>query len=130
MENNQELLVKLEKHGRQQLLFTKILCVLCAAILICALVLTVFIAGTAGQIAELAEQAAFVLDNLDAVAWELANADIGSMVENMGALAADSQNIVAEAMEKLEAIDIDTLNKAIQDLAAVVEPLAKLSRLW
>ena len=48
MENNQDtkaLLMRLEKHSRQQALFTKVLCILCAAVLVCALVLTVAIAG-------------------------------------------------------------------------------------
>jgi hypothetical protein len=31
---------------------------------------------------------------------------------------------VEEALDKLNGIDLDTLNRAIADLAAVVEPLA------
>lgn len=130
MENNQELLVKLESHSRQQLLFTKILCAIFAAILICLVVLTVKIAGAAGEISQLSEKAFFVLDNLDTVTWELASTDLGTMVENMGALAAESQEIVGEAMKKLEAIDIETLNKAIDDLADIVGPLANISNFF
>ena len=127
MENSQELLTKLEQHSKQQLLLTKITCILCAAIFICLLVMTVLIVGTASHLSTLAEDAEFVIDNLEAVSWELANADIGTMVDNIGTLAADSQTIVAEAMKKLEAIDIETLNEAIEDLAAIVEPLVRVS---
>ena len=130
MENNQVALEKLEKNSRQQLLFLKILCGLCAGILICVLVLTLSIAGVAGQVTELADQAKFVMDNLDTVTWELANADIGSMVENMGTLAADSQAIVESAMNKLDAINLEALNHAIEDLADIVEPLANLSNFF
>ena len=130
MENNQVALEKLEKNSRQQLLFLKILCGLCAGILICVLVMTLSIAGVAGQVTELADQAKFVMDNLDTVTWELANADIGGMVENMGTLAADSQAIVESAMNKLDAINLDVLNQAIEDLADIVEPLANLSNFF
>ena len=130
MENNQDLLARLEANSRQQLLFTKILCGLLAAILICAVVLTIVIAGAAGEISALAEQASIVLDNLDTVTWELASTDFSTMVANMGTLAAESQNIVAEAMKKLDAIDIDSLNSAIQDLADIVAPLAKISNIF
>ena len=50
MEMKDELLLKLEKASRQQALFTKILCALCAAVLICCLVTTVAVAGTASQL--------------------------------------------------------------------------------
>lgn len=130
MENNQVALEKLEKNSRQQLLFLKILCGLCAGILICVLVMTLSIAGVASQVTELADQAKFVMDNLDTVTWELANADIGSMVENMGTLAADSQAIVESAMNKLDAINLEALNQAIEDLADIVEPLANLSNFF
>lgn len=47
------------------------------------------------------------------------------MVENVDELTASSQKNIKEAVEKLNSIDFDTLNKAIENLAAVVEPLAK-----
>ena len=46
------------------------------------------------------------------------------------ALVSDSQTGLTEAMNKLNAIDIDTLNKAIESLADVIEPLAKLSNIF
>ena len=130
MQNNEILLEKIEKHTQQQLLLTKILCGLCACILICMLVLAIFVVNAACQITELADQTKFVMDNLDTVTWELANADIGSMVENMGTLASDSQAIVEAAMNKLDAINFEALNRAIEDLADIVEPLASISNFF
>jgi len=130
MENNQMILEKLEKNTKQQLLFTKILCGLCAGILLCFLVLTVLVACTASEISQLAEKAEFVIDNLDTVTWQLANADLASMVENMDTLAADSQAIVESAMKKLDAINLEALNQAIEDLADIVEPLANLTNFF
>lgn len=144
MENNRELLEKLEKHTRQQLLFTKILCVLCVLVVICTLVLMFSITGAATklmelaaplqelttQVQELAFEAETVMEDLGVVAEALAAADLGGIVENVNILAAESQSAVADAMKKLDTIDIATLNKAIKDLADVVEPLAKVTKLW
>jgi methyl-accepting chemotaxis protein len=145
MENN------LEKYARQQLLFTKILCGIFALVLVCILVLTVAISGAAkqlvaviapledavGQVEDVAAQvnnmtgqAEIIMDNMETVTQTLADADLGGMVENVNTLTTDSQSAVTEAIEKLDAIDIDTLNKAIRDLSDVVEPLAKVSNFF
>ena len=151
MEHQTDFLEKLEKHSRQQLLFTKILCALCAVLMVCMLVLTVSIAGVtqevvalvkplkevtgqvqsvAAQVNDMSGQAATIMNNMETVTQALADADLSSMVENVNTLTAESQSVVTEAMEKLDTIDIDTLNKAILDLADVVEPLAKLTKLF
>ena len=133
----EQILEKIEKQSRRQLLFTKILCLLCVIMLICTLVLTLSITGAVKEILtiaqplqRMADQAGTVMANLDTVAQDLADADLGSMVESVNTLAADSQSVITEAMEKLDTIDIDTLNQAIQDLADVVEPLAKVSKIF
>lgn len=151
MEMHEELLLKLEKNSRQQALLGKILCVLCAAVLVCSLVMTVAVTGAAsqlmavvtplqnvagqiedvaGQVQAMTGQAETIMDNMEIVTQTLADADLGTMVENVNVLAAESQSVVSDAMEKLDTIDIDTLNKAIQDLSDVVEPLAKVSKLF
>ena len=145
MENN------MEKYARQQLLFTKILCGIFALVLVCILVLTVAISGVAkqlvaiivplenavGQVEDVAAQvnnmtgqAEIIMDNMEAVTQTLADADLGGMVENVNTLTTDSQTAVTEAIKKLDAIDIDTLNKAILDLSDVVEPLAKVAHIF
>ena len=143
-QNVQELLQKLENQSRQQLLFTKILCGLCAVVMVLSLVLTLSITGAVnqlvglvepleqitGQVKEMTGQAGIVMDNMETVTQTLADADLGTMVEQVNTLAANSQTAVSEAMAKLDTIDIATLNKAIQDLADVVEPLAKVSNIF
>lgn len=151
MEMNEERLLKLEKSSRQQVLLGKILCVLCAAVLICSLVMTVAVTGAAsqliavvtplqnvagqiedvaGQVQAMTGQAETIMDNMEIVTQTLADADLGTMVENVNVLAAESQTVVSDAMVKLSTINIDALNKAIQDLSDVVEPLAKVSKLF
>lgn len=144
MENNMAIIEKIEKHSRIQLWFTGALCILCIVSLICMLVLTASITGAANeiltlveplqevtaQVQDMAQEADTVMGNLNTVTQALADADLGSMVDNVNALTADSQTVVTAALEKLDTIDIDTLNKAIEDLADVVEPLAKVSNFF
>lgn len=144
MENKTELLEKLEKNTRQQLMFTKVLCLLCAILMVCMLIMAVSISGVAkevvtlarplqevaGQVTGITAQAETVMENLDSVAKALAEADLSGMAQNINALTADSQSVVTEAMEKLDTIDIETLNKAIADLADAAELLGKVSRIF
>lgn len=144
MENNVALLEKIEKHSRIQLWLTGALCTFCGVALICILVLSASITGAANeiltlveplqevaaQVQDMAQEADTVMSNLNTVTQALADADLGSMVDNVNSLTADSQTAVTGAMEKLDTIDIDTLNKAIEDLADVVEPLAKVSNFF
>ena len=74
---------------------------------------------------QLNEQMDTILINLDEVTKELAQADLAGMVENVDTLATTSQSAVEHATEKLDTIDLETLNRAIADLADVVEPLVK-----
>ena len=114
MEMNEELLVKLEKNSRQQVLFTKILCGIFTVVLLCILVLAVTVSGAikqvtdmiaplesvvtqvedvATQVNNMTGQAETIMDNMETVTQALADADLGSMVENVNALAADSSAI-------------------------------------
>jgi Fe2+ transport system protein B len=72
------------------------------------------------------KQASGVLTNLDSVTAELADADITGMLDDVDSLVVSSEESMADALKKIEDIDIDTLNSAIKDLESVVKPLAKL----
>lgn len=54
---------------------------------------------------------------------------ITDMGENMDAFITDNAQAVAEVMSKIEAVDFEGLNSAIQDLGDVIEPLAKFFRI-
>ncbi len=43
---------------------------------------------------------------------------------------ADNADAVSDAMEKINSVDFDTLNRAINDLADIVEPLARVSNFF
>lgn len=134
METNQqmqEILFKLEKTGRQQVRCARLQCffAILAAVCCCAMLLAVLsvvpqIQQIARQVQELGAQAETVLGNLESVTSELAQVDLGSMVSNVDALVSDSQEGVKQALDKINELDISSLNQAIADLSAVVKPLA------
>jgi len=91
-------------------------------------------------------QAEDVMGNLQTVSDQLSNLDVGTLMGDMGNILEDmgglldnveslignvdslvntSQSGVQSTLEKLDKIDFDKLNKAIDDLSAVIEPLAK-----
>lgn len=147
-QNNQmlDLLAKIEKTNRRQLLFTQILCGLALVAAIFCIVALVQVRQLMPQLQAVITQMQTVLGDMEEVAGELAQLDMQSIVTNVEALvnevggmmgdveslignvndlATSAQESLKQTMTKLNAINFETLNKAIEDLAAVVEPLAK-----
>ena len=134
METNpeiQELMVKLEKSSRQQVrcarlqcLFAILAAVCCFALLLAVLSVVPQVQQIALQIQDLGSHAESVLTNLEDVTSKLAQVDLGSMVSNVDLLVSDSQEGVKQALDKINELDISSLNQAISDLSAVVKPLA------
>lgn len=127
---------KQERLAKLQCILTGVTAACCLGVffLVCTLMPRAY--GLAGQAqtvltdlesvtGQLNEQMDTILINLDEVTKELAQADLAGMVENVDTLATTSQSAVEHATEKLDTIDLETLNRAIADLADVVEPLAK-----
>ena len=52
------------------------------------------------------------------------------MVANVDTLVVSGQQSLEQSMDKLNSIDFDTLNQAIQDLSNVIQPLARLSGMF
>ena len=134
MEHNDktlELLEKIEKTNRRQLLFTQIFCgIALVAALFCILAL-VKVHQLLPQVQGITAQMQGGLGNMEQAASQLAALDLQGIAENVEALvgnvdmlAINAQDSLKQTMTKLDTIDFETLNKAIQDLAAVVQPLA------
>ncbi len=69
------------------------------------------------------------IDSLSETAEE-ALAAANAAADNANKLVADNADAVAEAMEKFNSVDFESLNKAIKDLSDIVEPLAKVSNFF
>ena len=70
------------------------------------------------------------MTNLTAVSAELEAAELGELVRDVDALVVTGEQSVEETMKKLGAIDFETLNRAIENLADVIEPLAKFFNIF
>lgn len=140
MEENKEMLELLRKIERSNRIQTYSGYVRCALMLVCAVcmaALVVMVCRMLPQINEILGQAKLamtqiqtVLTNLEQTTNQLAQVDLESMVSNVDALVATGQQSLRESMVKLNGIDFEALNKAIEDLAAVIEPLANMTRVF
>jgi len=137
MEMNQQMLEymeKLEQSNRQQVRFARVQCIFSILAAVCCLLLLLTVAKLvpdirelSGQISTIAVQAETVLTNLETVTEELAAADLTSVVEDVDALVVTSQEALLEALTKVNSIDIETLNIALEHLAKIVERLERVS---
>lgn len=147
MEENKEilqLLQQIEKANRRQTLCCTALCIFALITALCCIVTFVAlyqllppimdilpqITGVLPEITDVISQMQTVLTNLETTTAQLAQLDLGTMVTNVGQLVATGQQSLEQTMSKLDGIDFTTLNRAIKDLAAVVEPLAKVSSMF
>ena len=133
-ENRQmtELLAQIEKNSRRQARFAAVQCglslaaaVFCGVTLVLVLRLLPQIDEALPQITGVMTQLQSVLSNLETTTEQLSSIDLSGMVENVNTLVITAQEGLTETMKKLDTVDFKTLNKAIADLSAVVEPLSK-----
>ena len=66
------------------------------------------------------------LQSADRLLKGLEDADLTEMVENINGLTKDSQEELSRTADKLDELDVDSLNKAIQNLENATRPLAGL----
>lgn len=132
-----EILERMEKTNRQQLRYARLQSILAilAALCFIALVFAVGsvmprISGFADEAEKLLAQAQVVLTNLEEVTQELTELEFAQMVEDVDALVSSSQAGLEQTLEKVNSIDIEKLNEAIDGLAKVVEPLTKFFKVF
>ena len=140
MEENKEtleLLRKIERSSRMQTYSGYVRTGLMLVCAVCMAMLVVMVFRLMPQINEILAQAqhAFnqvgtVLDYLEQTSYQLSQVDLQGMVSNVDGLVTTGQQSLEASMEKLNGVDFEALNKAIKDLAAVIEPLAKMTKVF
>ena len=140
MEENKEtleLLKKIERANRHQVWSGYIRSGLILVCAVCMVALVVMVARLMPQINEILGQAGLamgqiqtVLTDLQQTAGQLAQVDYAGMVSNVNNLVTTGQQSLEGMMEKLNSVDFEKLNQAIEDLAAVIEPLAKMAKVF
>ena len=56
--------------------------------------------------------------------------DAGILIENTNTMVTDNADTVAETVQKLNEVDIETLNEAIENLNKAIEPLSNFAGLF
>ena len=127
MDHNQEMLELLryiEKSNRQKVVTNVMVCIFMVAAAASCITICIMLGQLIPQVQQAIYQMQSVLTGLQAVSDQLAGLELESMVTNMDSLAVYAQQSLQQTMDKLNTIDLEALNKAIRDLAQVVEPLA------
>ena len=133
MEENRELMELLKKIHRSnsiQTIVCSILCVLALVAAVCCVVLFVKVYEILPQMNVVFAQLETIMTNLEQTSQQLADVDFQAMVQDVDALVIAGQQSLEQTMGKLETIDFDALNGAIDDLADVIEPLAKFFKVF
>ena len=110
-------------YAKKQYNVLRLIAVFVVGIFLITTVCAVCLIPRANRIMEQAEE---VLGDLASVTEELEEADLPGLIKNLDGLIVESGDGIREAMESLGAVDIESLNEAIGDLKAIVEPLGRL----
>lgn len=133
MEENKELLEllqKIEKANRQQVKLTRVICIFALVAALCCICTVGLVYNVLPQINTIISQMQIVLGNLETATAQLSVVDFSGMIADVEALVTTAQQSLDQTMNKLNTIDFQTLNKAIDDLAKVVEPMSKLMNVF
>lgn len=132
-----ELMRKMEESSRKQLLYTRIQCIAAVVAVVCFAGIFFLIRDLLPQVSAimadipgLVTQLESVLGNLEVVTSDLATVDFETMVTGINSLVSAGQVSLEETVAKLNAIDFESLNKAIGNLSAVVEPMASFFKVF
>ena len=133
MEDNKELLVllqKIERSNRQQVKLTRFVCIIALIAALCCGCTICLVYNVLPQINSLISQTQTILGNLETATAQLSVVDFSGMIQDVEALVTNAQTSLEQTMGKLNSINFDTLNKAIDDLAKVVEPMSRLMNVF
>lgn len=133
MEENKELLEllqKVEKANRQQVRLTRLVCIFALIAALCCGCTVALVYNTLPQVNSVISQMQIVLGNLETATAQLSVVDFSGMIGDVESLVTTAQESLEQTMGKLDTIDFQTLNKAIEDLSKVVEPMSKLMNVF
>lgn len=129
-EENRKLLEALVKNSEKQLFYARITTaaafIVAAAVVICLIIIVPAVMNTVSRANAIMVQASDTISLADTAIESITemSGSITAMGNNMDDFITENAESVAEVMEKLDSIDFEGLNGAIEDLGNVVEPLA------
>lgn len=125
------------ENSRKQLFYTRFCAAALAAIFVIVLVSTILVVPNAVRVLDDISEISSRLGDIDIEALmesadkllktlEIAANELEPLIDNINDTLLEAQIEMADALRAIQSIDIETLNQAISDLAAVVEPFARL----
>ena len=120
----QKILEKMEENTRKQLFYSRIQFVCTIVLTAGCFALFLKFNSLLPQLELIISHAEQVLSNLESITDQLQKLDMAGMVENINNLVTTSQEGVDQALGAMKEIEFDTLNEAIEDLAAIIQPMA------
>ena len=128
--NLEEILARIEESEKKQEQYSKlqffmsiVMTVSCVGVLLVALFAYKNIVPSAQSALQ---TIGVVADDLSEISKQLTEADLAGLVEHVDHMAVTSEQGLEQALEKINAINIEELNQAIDALYEVISPLAKL----
>lgn len=130
----EETLRRLEETERERSRYVRMQFYLSAVTAACSvMVLAILMAAyvtVVPDVQKTSEEIRTAAESLNHISSQLSEAELDQMVRNVDRMALTSEESVREALEKIQAIDIDELNRAIQGLSDVVQPFADFMNLF
>lgn len=119
---------------KKRLIISYVTCSVSLLILIvCALVVVPRVVSVCNQASDIIAKSSTLLDetstiaeNIKSISDDLSELELEKTFYDMGNLVNSSEKTVSAALDKIDSIDVETLNKSIKDLSTVVSPLARL----
>ncbi len=125
-----EMMTELVKNSRKQLFHARLRTlasiVIAGGIVVFLIIVVPVVLKTAAQANDIMVKASETITLADDAIESITemSGSITSMGENMDTFITENAESVAAVMEKIEAVDFEGLNSAIEDLGTVIEPLA------
>ncbi len=137
MKDEEQHMINQEEHNKEmaqtekaQLKYQKLSFVMSALSAVIMAVILIIVIGLASYIVPKVDtiytSTMKNLNNLEELTTELNEAHLSETVNNINNLTLNATGDLSKAMSKLNSIDLETLNKSIQDLHDIIEPMAKL----
>ncbi len=129
--DERERLTELIKNSQKQLFYARVRTlasiIIAVVIVICLIIVVPVVLKTVAQANDIMTQVSETISLADAAIESITemSESITEMGGNMDTFITENAESVSAVMEKIEAVDFEGLNSAINDLGSVVEPLAK-----
>ncbi len=125
IKKNSELQVKYAKRQSRRSFITALSCfVMMLAVCAAVLVMLPHVNNIFDDVNEVFGDVNIIMNDMKVVTSELAEADFEGMFDGVEDLIVEGSISLTEAMEKIDEIDIEGLNRAIKNLSDAVQPFA------